>query len=185
MYHRNMMFMRNSRILQVLVTLMFVTVILPILFNIFISRANQSASSTMNPFLEPFSLYGSSVRDPENLSNRVDLLSNGSNANLTSLMQVRQNYLRSMTGSSMEEQIAFNFADLTQRLHFAESNANERRQEINQLMREIRYLWGLIHKQNKGQMAAQPNAIVSNESTTRPPSIIDSIGMYSMSKLIS
>ena len=173
------MLIRNSRILQVLVTLMLITVILPFLFNVFINRANQSTPYTANSPLEPFPLYGSQGLSSERLLNRLNQLSNGSNANLTSLMLARQNYLQSMTGSSMEEQIAFNFADMTQRLYFAESDANDRRQEINQLMREIRYLWGLIHKQNSTtQEASQTNSIKSIASTTSSPLLTISKGKH-------
>lgn len=63
-------------------------------------------------------------------------------------MVARQNYLLSIVGGSLEEQVAFGFADLTNRLRYAESYASDRRQEIKQLMKEIRHLWELIQQKD-------------------------------------
>lgn len=91
-------------------------------------------------------------------------------------MLVQQNYLRSMAGSServQEEQIAFAFADLTNRLQYAESYATDRRQEINQLMKEIRYLWSLIQKQKSAPAGAvsQVGARTNSSATIGSPSM--------------
>lgn len=151
------MFLRKNRLIQVFITLMLVTIILPILFTVFINRAYQTGPSTTNPALDPFPIYGSKRQTFEKLAARLDATSNESKVNLSSLMLVQQNYLRSMVGNServQEEQIAFAFADLTNRLQYAESYATDRRQEINQLMKEIRYLWSLIQKQKSASAGA-------------------------------
>ena len=178
------MILRKNRLLQVLFTLMLITVILPILFNIFISRAYQSVPLTVvDSTLDPFSLYASHDGISEKLATLLESV-NGSSANLTALVHARQNYLRSVQGNSLEDQIAYGFADLTNRLRFAESYANERRQEINQLMKEIRYLWKLIQKQSNtygdGRTGPLSNSLHSN--TTSNSSTIFTNGKFFFSR---
>lgn len=149
------MFFRKTRLLQVLCTLMMVTVILPILFNVFISRAYPSSMTTAanNPLVDSFPLYAPREHHQQQSTNHLDPTSNGSKVNLTNLMagkESRANVL-SIVGSSLEEQVSFGFADLTNRLRYAESVAGDSRQEISQLMKEIRYLWEIIQQQRQSQ----------------------------------
>jgi len=154
---------------------MFVTVALPILFNIFISRAYlQSATPpvTLSQLLldssqdqqDQMFLLHDNHRHPHSNANSSTTVNN-----LTTLLlaQQQRSYLRSLstaTGASVEEQIAFGFADLTNRLRYAETSAQERRQEINQLMREIRYLWTVIHRQNDAQKEVNKKKDINSNS---------------------
>ncbi len=151
------MLIRKSRLCQVLCTLMIVTAILPILFTYL------STSTAPNAALDPFPLYA-----PRELqfNNHLDQTSNeaDSSRNLTNLMVARQNYLLSIVGGSLEEQVAFGFADLTNRLRYAESYASDRRQEIKQLMKEIRHLWELIQHNDTDKTVSNLN---SNDVTAK------------------
>lgn len=153
------MLIRKSRLCQVLCTLMIVTAILPILFTYL------STSTAPNAALDPFPLYA-----PRELqfNNHLDQTSNeaDSSRNLTNLMVARQNYLLSIVGGSLEEQVAFGFADLTNRLRYAESYASDRRQEIKQLMKEIRHLWELIQHNDTDKTVSNLN---SNDFTAKDP----------------
>lgn len=181
---------RKNRLLQVLFTLMLVTVALPILFNVFINRAYQSppfGGSTPDPSTDPFVGQDGGQRISDQFYSTL-LNSAGSNnelegnsrapqqqLNLTNLMLSRQSYLRTLAsgggGTSLEEQIAFGFADMTNRLRFAEMGATERRAEINKLMKEIRFLWGLIQKQQQPQQQENEDAakqLLDNNRSTLP-----------------
>lgn len=140
------MFLRKTRLWQVLCTLMMITVILPILFNVFISRAYSSSTptATNNPAVDSFPLYA--AREQHQSTNRLDPTSNGSN--LMVGKESKANLL-SIVGNSLEEQVSFGFADLTNRLRYAESFAGDSRHEINQLMKEIRNLWEIIQQQRQ------------------------------------
>lgn len=97
----------------------------------------------------------------DNLSQLVQLSQN--NTSLVQLLQQQQQKLSlpspssSLSSKSLEEQVAFGFADLTNRLRFAEMGSNLRREEINQLTKEIHYLWDLIQQQQQQPQSEKTN----------------------------
>ncbi|KAJ6224392.1 hypothetical protein RDWZM_002937 [Blomia tropicalis] len=160
------MIIRKHRLLQAIFSLILVGIGLPILFNVLINRTtyNQTTPYSSDQSRVPILLYA-----PPDV-NKIDIekYNHKTMSNWTELINARDNFIRSVGSSSLEDQIAYGFADLTNRLKFAEVGAIERRQEIHQLMKEIRNLWTLIKKRNdvySDTITNQTNVKISNDTS--------------------
>ncbi|OTF75130.1 alpha-1,3-mannosyl-glycoprotein, partial [Euroglyphus maynei] len=60
-----------------------------------------------------------------------------------------------VAGYSLDQQLAYRFADLSNRVKFAEMIAGERKQEIFQLLQEIRDLWAVIQNNNTNNKSSK------------------------------
>lgn len=144
------MILRKSRLLQLLFTLLLMTVLLPILFNLFVNHVHSSnsvpnSSHQSSSLSSPSSFEHRSPNNPELEQSFANLLaSSGGLANLSILLRSSQSYINAVAGSSLDAQLAYRFADLNNRVKHAEMIANERRHEIFQLLKEIRLLSAYI-----------------------------------------
>lgn len=141
---------RKNRILQILLCLFLFTFIFPFLLSLLGNFHNTSNTSTY--ILNQEKLQLNKYYGQQDSSNERDSIITHAinNLNLT--------YAKMIAGDSLDRQLAYRFADLNNRVKYAEMIAGERKQEIFQLLQEIRDLWTVIQNNTNHNSSKEAEA---------------------------
>lgn len=166
---------RKNRLLQVIFTLLLLTVAFPIVINLIDNQSDGSGGTRWNALFAsdanengdmPPELAAQSAEYRQHVDHLarsvLNLLADGEGREVSEELQNRQQYVKKVAGSSLDLQLAYRFEDLANRVRHAEMMAAERKHEIYRLLQEIRYLWSINNITANGNNESEGHHLPDN-----------------------